>query len=51
VADEKMSLAEGFARRHKPIAEEETHVLLLEPQGTLNTGDAETVGTTGVPLR
>jgi len=37
--------------RHKPIAEEETHLLLLEPAGTLNTGDAATVGTPGVPLR
>jgi mannose-6-phosphate isomerase-like protein (cupin superfamily) len=26
---------------HMPFAEEETHVLLLEPRGTLNTGDAE----------
>ena len=24
---------------HKPIAEEEAHVLLLEPKSTLNTGD------------
>ncbi len=24
---------------HKPTAEEETHVLLFEPQGTLNTGN------------
>lgn len=24
---------------HKPIAEEEVHVLLIEKAGTLNTGD------------
>ncbi len=27
---------------HKPCAEEEAHVLLIEPSGTPNTGDAET---------
>jgi len=27
---------------HCPVAEEETHVLLIEPTGTPNTGDAET---------
>lgn len=26
---------------HKPMADEETWVLLFEPQGTLNTGDAQ----------
>jgi len=25
---------------HKPIAEEECHILMIEPAGTLNTGDA-----------
>ena len=25
---------------HCPLAEEETHVLLIEPRGTVNTGDA-----------
>ena len=25
---------------HCPVAEEETHILLIEPRGTLNTGDA-----------
>ena len=24
---------------HKPVAEEECHILLIEPAGTLNTGD------------
>jgi mannose-6-phosphate isomerase-like protein (cupin superfamily) len=27
---------------HAPFAEEETHVLLIEPKGTPNTGDAAT---------
>ena len=27
---------------HCPVAEEEAHILLIEPQGTPNTGDAET---------
>lgn len=26
---------------HKPVAEEETHVLLFEPMSTLNTGNVE----------
>jgi mannose-6-phosphate isomerase-like protein (cupin superfamily) len=24
---------------HKPVADEECHILLIEPAGTLNTGD------------
>jgi mannose-6-phosphate isomerase-like protein (cupin superfamily) len=27
---------------HKPVAEEKAHVLLFEPQSTLNTGDVQT---------
>ncbi len=27
---------------HRPVAEEEAHVLLIEPAGTPNTGDPET---------
>lgn len=27
---------------HKPVADDETHVLLIEPMGTPNTGDAAT---------
>ena len=27
---------------HQPVAEEETHLLLIEPSGTPNTGDAAT---------
>jgi mannose-6-phosphate isomerase-like protein (cupin superfamily) len=26
---------------HKPFAEEECHILLLEPKGVVNTGDAD----------
>jgi mannose-6-phosphate isomerase-like protein (cupin superfamily) len=32
---------------HQPLAEEETHLLLIEPSGTSNTGDA----TTAAPRR
>ena len=28
--------------QHRPVAEEETHILLIEPAGTPNTGDAAT---------
>jgi mannose-6-phosphate isomerase-like protein (cupin superfamily) len=27
---------------HRPVAEEETHMLLIEPAGTPNTGDVAT---------
>src|SRR5882724_3948542 len=27
---------------HRPVAREEVHMLLIEPTGTLNTGDAKT---------
>jgi hypothetical protein len=27
---------------HRPVAEEEAHVLLIEPRGTPNTGDLAT---------
>ena len=27
---------------HRPVAEEETHLLLIEPRGTPNTGDVAT---------
>ena len=30
---------------HCPIAEEETHILLIEPTGTPNTGNVETAAT------
>ncbi|RFC66905.1 MULTISPECIES: cupin domain-containing protein [Mesorhizobium] len=30
---------------HCPVAEEETHLLLIEPAGTPNTGDAATAAT------
>jgi len=32
---------------HRPVAEEEAHILLIEPSGTPNTGDA----TTAAPRR
>lgn len=32
---------------HAPHAETECHILLLEPAGTVNTGDADEPGTTG----
>ncbi len=34
---------------HLPVAEEETHVLLLEPKTTLNTGDVENERTVHSP--
>lgn len=33
--------------KHQPVAEQETHLLLIEPPGTTNTGD----GTTAAPRR
>lgn len=30
---------------HRPVAEEEAHVLLLEPKSTVNTGDVENART------
>ncbi len=30
---------------HQPVAEEETHLLLIEPTGTPNTGNKETAAT------
>ena len=30
---------------HCPVAEDETHILLIEPTGTPNTGDAKTAAT------
>ena len=46
--DRELQLAEGeFAViprgvEHMPVAEEEVHVVLLEPKTTLNTGDRQT---------
>lgn len=43
--DGKVRLGEGElfvvpkGVEHKPIAEEECHILLIEPTGTINTGD------------
>jgi hypothetical protein len=32
---------------HRPVAQEETHILLMEPSGTPNTGDARTLPQSG----
>lgn len=43
----KVSLAEGEifvvpkGKEHKPVADEECHILLIEPAGTVNTGGAK----------
>ena len=45
--DGKISLNEGemyvvpMGVEHKPVAENECHILLIEPAGTVNTGDAK----------
>jgi mannose-6-phosphate isomerase-like protein (cupin superfamily) len=45
--DGKVSLNEGEmyvvpkGAEHKPFAENECHILLIEPAGTVNTGDAK----------
>ena len=45
--DGKVSLNEGEmfvvpkGVEHKPVAEQECHILLIEPAGTVNTGDTE----------
>jgi mannose-6-phosphate isomerase-like protein (cupin superfamily) len=31
--------------QHRPVAEEEVHILLIEPKGTPNTGDESTAAT------
>jgi mannose-6-phosphate isomerase-like protein (cupin superfamily) len=36
---------------HRPVAAEEVHVLLFEPAGTLNTGDAADARTVAQPER
>ena len=36
---------------HRPVAEEEVHVLLFEPAGTLNTGDVKEERTVREPER
>ena len=36
---------------HRPVAEEEVHVVLFEPATTLNTGDVESELTVGAPER
>ena len=36
--------------RHRPVAAEEAHLVLLEPHATVNTGAAELAGTVGERL-
>lgn len=36
---------------HKPVAEEEAWVMMIEPKGTLNTGNAESDRTVSEPER
>jgi mannose-6-phosphate isomerase-like protein (cupin superfamily) len=36
---------------HRPVAEREAHVLLFEPQGTLNTGNVRNARTVDDPQR
>ena len=36
---------------HRPVADEEVHVLLFEPAGTLNTGDVQEERTVQEPER
>jgi mannose-6-phosphate isomerase-like protein (cupin superfamily) len=49
--DGKVSLSEGEmfvvpkGMEHKPVAENECHILLIEPAGTVNTGDVLDVKT------
>ena len=49
--DETVTLNEGEVFvvpkgvQHRPVAREEAHLLLIEPTGTPNTGDAETAVT------
>lgn len=44
--DSSVSLGKGElfvvpkGREHKPVAEKECHILMLEPAGTVNTGDS-----------
>lgn len=46
--DQKIELTEGDmfivprGVEHRPVAEEEAHILLFEPKGTINTGDTKT---------
>lgn len=52
--DVVLSLGEMFVVprgvRHRPVADAETHLVLLEPHETLNTGDAQRACTVGERL-
>ncbi|MDF3018217.1 MAG: mannose-6-phosphate isomerase [Thermomicrobiales bacterium] len=41
-ADVVLGPGEPYVVEHKPVAEEETHVLLIEPASAPNTGDERT---------
>lgn len=45
--DEFLVVARGV--EHRPVAEEEVHVLLFEPASTLNTGDVQSERTVSDP--
>jgi mannose-6-phosphate isomerase-like protein (cupin superfamily) len=55
--DRQVSLEEGEFLvvprdvEHRPVADEEVHVLLFEPATTPNTGDVRDERTVGVPDR
>jgi mannose-6-phosphate isomerase-like protein (cupin superfamily) len=55
--DRQVRLAEGEfiivprGAEHRPVAEEEVHVLLFEPAGTLNTGNVRSERTVEAPER
>ena len=40
--NDKEAFPKGVGAEHCPVADEEAHVLLIEPAGTPNTGDAAT---------
>ncbi len=37
-------------QRHLPVADDETHIVMFEPRGTVNAGDSDRPGTTGRAL-
>jgi mannose-6-phosphate isomerase-like protein (cupin superfamily) len=53
--DQDVTLGEGeflivpHGVEHKPVAQREAHILLFEPQATLNTGNVRNERTVGTP--
>lgn len=39
-----------IAKIEDPVADETTEIVMLEPHGALNTGDADGAGTAGEPI-